>query len=139
MGWSLEAKLAAWELQSEQPGGGMMLRKEIERSARAHGFGRILRRIQDDRPRPAAARAKEANAPKLWRVREAMTRYAAFEDIGKRMLLAWNEGITGLRGKRVYSLQEWNPSSAFEAFSDPLPHSNENAVVGRSEGLAGRS
>ena len=41
-----------------------------------------------------------------------MTRYAAFEDIGKRMLLAWNEGVTGLRGKRVYSLQEWNPSSA---------------------------
>ena len=73
------------------------------------------------------------------RVREAMTRYAAFEDIGKRMLLAWNEGVTGLRGKRVYGLQEWNPSSAFEGFSDPTPHSNEKAVVGRSEGLARRS
>jgi serine/threonine-protein kinase HipA len=73
------------------------------------------------------------------RVREAMTRYAAFEDIGKRMLLAWNEGITGLRGKRVYSLQEWNPSSAFEGFSNPLPHSNEKAVIGSSEGLARRS
>jgi serine/threonine-protein kinase HipA len=73
------------------------------------------------------------------RVREAMTRYAAFEDIGKRMLLAWNEGVTGLRGKRVYSLQEWNPSSAFEGFSDPTPHSNEKAVIGRSEGLARRS
>jgi serine/threonine-protein kinase HipA len=72
-------------------------------------------------------------------VREAMTRYAAFEDIGKRMLLAWNEGVTGLRGKRVYSLQEWNPSSAFEGFSDPTPHSNEKAVIGRSEGLARRS
>jgi serine/threonine-protein kinase HipA len=73
------------------------------------------------------------------RVREAMTRYAAFEDIGKRMLLAWNDGVTGLRGKRVYSLQEWNPSSAFEGFSDPTPHSNEKAVIGRSEGLARRS
>ncbi|MGB6307899.1 MAG: type II toxin-antitoxin system HipA family toxin, partial [Steroidobacteraceae bacterium] len=61
------------------------------------------------------------------RVREAMTRYAAFEDIGKRMLFAWNEGVTELRGKRVYSLQEWNPSSAFEGFSDPTPHSNEKA------------
>jgi serine/threonine-protein kinase HipA len=70
------------------------------------------------------------------RVREAMTRYAAFEDVGERMLLAWNEGVTGLRGKRVYSLQEWNPSSAFEGFSDPTPHSNEKAVIGRSEGLA---
>jgi serine/threonine-protein kinase HipA len=72
-------------------------------------------------------------------VREAMTRHAAFEDIGKRMLLAWNEGVTGLRDKRVYSLQEWNPSSAFEGFSDPTPHSNEKAVIGRSEGLARRS
>jgi hypothetical protein len=44
-----------------------------------------------------------------------------------------------LRGKRVYSLQEWNPSSAFEGFSDPPPHSNEKAVIGRSEGLAKRS
>jgi serine/threonine-protein kinase HipA len=73
------------------------------------------------------------------RVREAMTRYAAFEDIGKRMLLAWNEGVTGLRCKRVYSLQDWNPSSAFDGFSDPTPHSNEKAVIGRSEGLARRS
>jgi serine/threonine-protein kinase HipA len=72
------------------------------------------------------------------RVREAMTRYAAFEDIGKRMLLAWNESVTGLRGKRVYSLQEWNPNSAFEGFSDPPPHSNEKATIGRSEGLAKR-
>ena len=73
------------------------------------------------------------------RVREAMTRYAAFEDIGKRMLIAWNEGVTGLRGKRVYSLQEWNPSIAFGGISDPTPHSNERAVIGRSEGLAKRS
>jgi serine/threonine-protein kinase HipA len=84
----------------------------------------------------AISDAVSDNAP---RVREAMTRYAAFEDIGKRMLLAWNEGVTGLRGKRVYSLQEWNPSSAFEGFSDPTPHSNEKAVIGRSEGLARRS
>jgi serine/threonine-protein kinase HipA len=73
------------------------------------------------------------------RAREAMTRYAAFEGIGKRMLLAWNEGVTGLRGKRVYSLQEWNPSCAFEGFSDPPPHSHEKAVIGRSEGSAKRS
>ena len=72
------------------------------------------------------------------RVREAMTRYAAFEDIGKRMLIAWNEGVTGLRGKRAYSLQEWNPSIAFGGISDPTPHSNERAVIGRSEGLAKR-
>jgi serine/threonine-protein kinase HipA len=58
-----------------------------------------------------------------------MTRYAAFEDIGKRMLVAWNEGVTGLRGKRVYSLQVWNPSSAFEGFSDPTPATSARKLV----------
>jgi hypothetical protein len=27
-------------------------------------------------------------------------------------------GVTGLRCKRVYSLEEWNPRSAFEGFSE---------------------
>jgi serine/threonine-protein kinase HipA len=67
-----------------------------------------------------------------------MARYAAFQDIGKRMLFAWNEGVTGLRSKRVCSLQEWHPSGAFEGFSDPTSHSNAKAVIGRSEGLARR-
>ena len=73
------------------------------------------------------------------RVRQAMTQYAAFGDIGKRMLFAWNEGVTGLRGKRVYSLRAWNPSPAFSAFSDPPALSNKEPVIGRSEGLAKRS
>jgi hypothetical protein len=59
---SLEAKLAAWELQSDQPGGGMMLRKEIERSARTdlaafcaefRTTGRIGQGREEDTPRGA--------------------------------------------------------------------------------------
>lgn len=52
-------------------------------------------------------------------VRESMARHAQFEDIGKRMLLAWSTGVSGLREKRVYSLSEWKPNAAFEGFSDP--------------------
>lgn len=72
------------------------------------------------------------------RVRESMTRYPGFEDIGKRMLAAWNEGVTGLREKRVYGLPEWKPGPAFEDFSAPPKLENKKAVIGRSEGLGKR-
>jgi tetratricopeptide (TPR) repeat protein len=43
MGWALEAKLAAWELLRAEPGNGASgLRRDIENTARRHGFGRIL-------------------------------------------------------------------------------------------------
>jgi hypothetical protein len=64
---SLEAKLAAWELQSDQPGGGMMLRKEIERSARARiwphsaqNSGRRAALIKAERRTRLEARTLEA-------------------------------------------------------------------------------
>jgi len=37
-------------------------------------------------------------------VRAAMRAHPAFEDIGKRMLLAWEDGINGLRNKTTYAL-----------------------------------
>ena len=69
------------------------------------------------------------------RVREAMTQHAGFADIGKRMLLAWSEGIHGLRDERVYSLAKWSASPAFAGFSDPPKLAKPRRVVGRSEGL----
>ena len=68
------------------------------------------------------------------RVREAMAQHAEFADIGKRMLLAWSEGIHGLRDERVYSLAKWNASPAFAGFSDPPKLAKPRRVVGRSEG-----
>jgi tetratricopeptide (TPR) repeat protein len=45
--WALEAKLAAWELlHAQHAPGAEGLRREIEGTARRHGFGRILRLIQ---------------------------------------------------------------------------------------------
>jgi len=72
------------------------------------------------------------------RVRDAMAQHPDFEDIGKRMLIAWNDGVTGLRARRVYDLPEWNPSPAFEGFSDPPRHPKTKVVIGRSEALGKR-
>ncbi|HEV2701744.1 MAG TPA: transcriptional regulator [Steroidobacteraceae bacterium] len=47
LGWALEARLAAWELESAQGDAAAEdLRREIEVSAGRHGYGRILRRLQ---------------------------------------------------------------------------------------------
>jgi serine/threonine-protein kinase HipA len=71
-------------------------------------------------------------------VRAAMDEYAGFKELGARMLQTWNEGVTGLRDKRAYSLPQWNPGVAFEGFSDPPKLDNPKIQIGRSEGLATR-
>ena len=52
-------------------------------------------------------------------VREAMKTHRKFNDIGKRMLMAWSEGVRGLRDQRVYAIGEWQAGKAFEGFSPP--------------------
>ncbi len=55
--WSLEAKLAAWELlhgQDADSASAKALRVEVETSARQHGFGRILNILQRSDAGPAA-------------------------------------------------------------------------------------
>lgn len=51
LNWALEAKLAAWELlHAESTASAPALRRDIESTARAHGFGRILHQLaRDDR------------------------------------------------------------------------------------------
>lgn len=70
-------------------------------------------------------------------VREAMQQHPGFVDIGKRMLLAWQDGIDGLRSKRVYSLGGAALGEAFHGFSEPEPATPTKNVIGRSD-LLGR-
>ncbi len=70
-------------------------------------------------------------------VREAMRAHPEFSDVGKRMLLAWSEGVQGLREKHVYAMSRWVPGDAFEAFSTPPKLSTEAVKIGRSQ-LLGR-
>jgi serine/threonine-protein kinase HipA len=71
-------------------------------------------------------------------VREAMAQHGGFSDVGKRMLLAWSEGVQGLRDQRVYGVGDWNPGDAFEGFSAPAKLKAEQAKIGRSPLMARR-
>ena len=71
-------------------------------------------------------------------VREAMEAHPGFTEIGKRMLLAWQEGLAGLRDKRTYAMGDAQFGEAFTGFSDPGPVRKEKRqVIGRSD-LLGR-
>jgi serine/threonine-protein kinase HipA len=71
-------------------------------------------------------------------VRQAITDHPGFEDIGKRMLLAWAEGVQGLRDQRVYAVGDWVAGDAFEGFSAPPKLSAETNKIGRSPLLGER-
>ena len=72
-------------------------------------------------------------------VREAMAAHPGFVDIGKHMLIAWQEGVSGLRNSRTYAMSEWNRSEALTGFSKPRKLKNpKKAAIGRSELLKKR-
>ena len=71
-------------------------------------------------------------------VRQAMAQHPGFEDIGKRMLLAWTEGVQGLRDQRVYAMRDWTGHQAFEDFSPPPKLMTSQDKIGRSPLLGKR-
>ena len=71
-------------------------------------------------------------------VRQAMAQHPGFEDVGKRMLMAWAEGVRGLRDQRVYSVGNWTSGAAFEAFSPPPKQKSPSARIGESPLLGKR-
>lgn len=66
-------------------------------------------------------------------VRTAMIEYPGFAETGKRMLLAWQEGLEGLRDKRIYALGGMAWGEAYSGFSDPEPVKAERKIIGRSD------
>jgi serine/threonine-protein kinase HipA len=66
-------------------------------------------------------------------VRECMRRYPAFNETGKRMLIAWNEGISSLRDRRLYDMPRWKPAAAMTDFSSPPKLASGRVVIGGSE------
>lgn len=71
-------------------------------------------------------------------VRLAMAQHPGFDDIGKRMLMAWADGVQGLRDQRVYAVGEWTPGDAFKGFSPPPKQKSESNKIGRSPLLGKR-
>ena len=70
-------------------------------------------------------------------VRAAMAGHPGFVEIGKRMLLAWQEGLAGLRDKRIYAMGPAELGEAFSGFSNPKPVRQQRQLIGRSD-LLGR-
>ena len=71
-------------------------------------------------------------------VRQAMAQHPGFEDIGKRMLMAWAEGVQGLRDARVYAVGDWNAGEAVGGFSTPPKLVSPQEKIGRSPLLGKR-
>ena len=71
-------------------------------------------------------------------VRQAMAQHPGFEDTGKRMLMAWAEGVQGLRDARVYAVGAWKAGDAFEGFSAPPKLVTPQEKIGRSPLLGQR-
>lgn len=71
-------------------------------------------------------------------IRAAMAAHPGFIDIGKRMLIAWQQGLASLREKRVYAMGNVALGEAFTGFSDPKPAKRKRKVVGRSDLLGKR-
>ena len=71
-------------------------------------------------------------------VRQAMVQHAGFADIGKRMLLAWSEGVQSLRDQRTYAVGDWAAGEAFDGFSAPPKLESNTAKIGRSPLLGER-
>ncbi|WP_431634088.1 type II toxin-antitoxin system HipA family toxin [Dyella sp. KULCS107] len=90
-------------------------------------------------PREQAAiveRIGDAMADVGSQVRAAMAEHPEFTEIGKRMLRAWQEGLEGLRDKRVYALGSMSWGEAYTEFSEPEPVKTKRQVIGRSDLLA---
>ena len=84
-------------------------------------------------------RISDAVADTVPLVREKIAELPEFRDIGKRMLLAWQEGTTSLRDRRVYAAGDWPTDKVFEGISDPPKLENPRTVLGRSPLLGSRS
>lgn len=92
-------------------------------------------------PREQAAileRISDSVAGTVPLVRKKMSELPEFRDIGKRMLLAWQEGVNGLRDRRVYAVEEWPANKVFEGISDVPRLKTPRSVIGRSPLLGSR-
>lgn len=94
--------------------------------------------IQPKEQRHMVQAISDAVADVAPQVRQAMAQHPGFEDIGKRMLMAWAEGVQGLRDARVYAVGDWKAGEAFERLSAPPKLVSPREKIGRSPLLGKR-
>ena len=84
------------------------------------------------------AQISDAVADVAVQVKQAMDTYPDFRETGKRMLMAWSEGVNGLRSSKVYAVGEWSAGQELTGFSAPVKRDTPKVVIGRSEGIGRR-
>ena len=70
-------------------------------------------------------------------VRARMEYLPAFRETGKRILLAWKDGVEGLRNKQVYALGELPALTTFEGISEPEKLPKTRKIISRSSLMGG--
>lgn len=70
----------------------------------------------------------------------ATKQFPEFHEVGKRMLLAWEEGINSLRANTTSFAEKTGIKEVLKNayFSDPVPETKSGATISRSELLAKR-
>ena len=68
---------------------------------------------------------------------QTIRQHAGFRDLGKYMLLAWDEGIQTLRDKRHYFVCQPQNENILEGI-DPPKLANPKTIIDQSEGLGSR-
>lgn len=125
-------------LQHNPPGIGFMGKKTWAPGKNLQKFIAANFGIQPREPLAIVESISDAVADVELAVREAMTLHDGFDDIGRRMLLAWAEGVRGLRDERTHSAAGWTPGAAFDDLSKPTKLKSESSKIGRSPLLGKR-
>ena len=112
--------------------------KLVREDPRVSEFELRGKRIQPKEQLAIVESVGDAIADVAFAVREAMKLHDGFDDIGKRMLLAWAEGVRVLRDERTYSAAGWTPGTAFDGLSKPTKLKSGTSKTGRSPLLGKR-
>lgn len=77
-------------------------------------------------------RVSEASTEVAPEVRQWMRDLPAFQEIGTRLLNAWNEGLSTLRNSRHYNLGHWDARGTLDGLSELPPLGEKKVLIGKS-------
>lgn len=125
-------------LQHNPPGIGFMGKKTWAPGKTLQRFIAATFGIQPREQHQIVQAISDAVADVGPQVRQAMATHPGFSDVGQRMLLAWAEGVQGLRDERVYALGPAALGASFEALDTPPKLKTPKSKLGGSPLLGKR-
>lgn len=125
-------------LQHNPPGIGFMGKKTWTPGKTLQRFINTTFGIQPKEQQQIVQAISDAVADVAPQVRQAMAQHSGFADVGQRMLLAWSEGVQGLRDERVYGMGVAELGVGLEALEKPPKLKVAKVKVGLSPLLGKR-